>query len=89
MRRSIGAFDDAAELDKAVVRVLRERTPGSLMPRVKLLSALNLAFADDLALSRSLTRLAKQGLVAHRRGVGGSGWYFAHKTQLRRERKES
>lgn len=88
MSPTIGRFSDAAELDKAVARVLREHAqePPQPLTRLKLLSALDLSFADDGAVSRSLARLAKQGLAAHQRaGAGaGGGWYFAHKIPRRK-----
>ena len=106
MSPAIGHFSDAAELDKAVARVLREHAqePPQPLTRLKLLSALTNerpctptseprsgvkrggSLVSFRAVSRSLARLARQGLVAYQRagaGVGG-GWYFAHKIPRRK-----
>lgn len=79
---------DAAELDVAVAKLLREHATNLSMGRVEILSRLDLTFADDGALTCSLARLSRQGLIAFSRSCSWeTGWQYVHTTPKRRAKR--
>lgn len=76
---------DPAELDVAVVKLLQEHATTLPMSRVEILSRLDLTFGEDGALTRSLARLSRQGLIAFSRSrAWETGWRYVHARPARR-----
>ena len=78
-RREESLALEPAALDVAVVKLLQAHAVTLPMSRVEILSRLDLTFGDDGALTRSLARLSRQGLIAFSRDRGWStGWRYVH-----------